>query len=195
MSAETQSKQKCRVKQSSSYPEVEHSLYQWLNHQSVKSTKVSDRAIRERAREECIRLYNRDWKPSNGWLIGFKARMKRKESFQAINTNSDPNSFYGDSQIKVPNRWIEKIRDKTWAARPDNILPGTVLQLEAHAAKASEEDEEEDDDEGGASSSAAGASNNNNNTLVFENYLPQVYSSVPRQPHVPIDGRSHGLPY
>lgn len=80
----------------------------------MKSTKVTDKAIRDRAREECKRIYNRDWKPSNGWLTGFKGRMKRKELQLQINPAmmpmSDQSTFFGETELKTQMKWIEKIK-------------------------------------------------------------------------------------
>lgn len=84
-------------------------MFQWLNHLSVKGHKVSDKQIRERAREECFRIYSRDWRPSNGWLIGFKARIKRKE-LQNLTLNEDGTELRDESEPRGIAKWVEKIR-------------------------------------------------------------------------------------
>ena len=80
----------------------------------MKSVKVTDKTIRDRARDECKRIYNRDWKPSNGWLTGFKGRMKRKELQLQMHPNMqmDQNSIFGETELKSQMKWIEKI--KVW---------------------------------------------------------------------------------
>lgn len=120
--AESQSKQQCRIKTYSTYPEVEIVLYQWLNHHTMKSVKVTDKQIKEKARDECKRIYNLDWKPSSGWLNGFKTRLKRKDTFQSVvnTTVNSPLEIFtlSNSPCKHPSekvndrvaKWIEKIK-------------------------------------------------------------------------------------
>jgi hypothetical protein len=116
--AESQSKQKCRVKQSCSYPAVEQRLYQWMDEHNLHDIKVTDKQIRDQAREECLRIYNREWKPSNGWLIGFKARMKKKD-MQPDEPILDHDHGFSFNEIEVkgqgPSRWVERIKVRNYS--------------------------------------------------------------------------------
>lgn len=63
----------------SQFPEIEKLVYVWILFSKSRGINVSDKAIREKAREEYSRIYGKDWNPSNGWVAGFKSRIRRRE--------------------------------------------------------------------------------------------------------------------
>eukprot|EP00595_Chromulina_sp_UTEXLB2642_P001122 CAMPEP_0196768162 /NCGR_PEP_ID=MMETSP1095-20130614/42423_1 /TAXON_ID=96789 ORGANISM="Chromulina nebulosa, Strain UTEXLB2642" /NCGR_SAMPLE_ID=MMETSP1095 /ASSEMBLY_ACC=CAM_ASM_000446 /LENGTH=189 /DNA_ID=CAMNT_0042137365 /DNA_START=243 /DNA_END=812 /DNA_ORIENTATION=- len=112
---EIQSKQRCRIKQEAHYPEIEKGLFLWLNHPNIKALKLSDKAIRDKAKDEFFRVYGKEWKPSAGWLVGFKARCKKKDFLNSVSQpdiNHQAFGMNGEPDSK-PARWIEKMKERT----------------------------------------------------------------------------------